>query len=156
MKIKNKTYKGSTDLYEIVLMSGEAINGGIQISSTMIEGNFSSKRDVVYNSTLNKIQLKNDESKKYDKYKIIQKEMLNNVQLKELRNAMTFQKMAELTGSDPANKIFTDQQIIDWGNYFGEIAKDNHDLSGLTIEQIDASVFGAMPSIPEAYEDILE
>jgi hypothetical protein len=154
IKTDNNPYLGDGNLAEILNMSGDIING-IEITESMIPVNFESKRDVVFNISANEIQLKTVDQKKLEAYKAIQNALLNDVNLKELRNAMSFQKMAELTGSDVANKIFTDAQIIAWGDYFGEIAKDNHDLSSYTLEQITPAIFGAIPDLPPAYQDII-
>lgn len=155
IKTNTNNYYNNSDFHEIVNISGEFLEEGILIEEENIESNFNSKNEIYYNQLENKIKLKTLDMLKYEKYKKLQNDMLNNILLKELRNAMTFQVISEQQGANPSNKIFTSEQIAAWGNYFGEIAKDNHDLSGLTIEQINPSIFGIIPEIPQAYQNIV-
>lgn len=89
------------------------------------------------------------------KFTLLRNKMLNNPLLKELRNAMTSQEVFRNKGSNPNKAIFTDQQIKDWGDYFGNIAKDGQDLTNYSLEEINESIFGTMPEIPEAYQSLI-
>jgi hypothetical protein len=155
IRISNEPYLNDANLAQITRLSGEVLDDGIKVTEEMIPLGFESKNDVIFNIPANEIQLKTIDQKKAEVYKKIQNALLNDVNLKELRNAMSFQKMAELTGADVANKVFTDAQIIAWGDYFGVIAKDNHDLSSYTLEQITPAIFGVIPDLPEAYQNII-
>jgi hypothetical protein len=111
--------------------------------------------ELIFNSDKKILELKKDIQVKKEKFKKIQNELLHNPLLKELRNAMTFQVIAKGKGSNSENEIFTDDQIKQWGNYFGAIAKNGQDLSGLKLDEITPAIFGKMPSLPEAYQNIL-
>jgi len=104
----------------------------------------------------NTIRLKTLEELKYEKYKTIQNAMLNDPSLTALRDAMTFQTITESKGASPENKIFTDEQISNFGNYFGSMAKDGHDLSALSLEEITPAIFGQMPELPAGFQNIIK
>jgi len=85
------------------------------------------------------IRYKTDEEKQLENIKIVQQKILNGLQ--PLMNAMNFQENSIIKGADNKNKLFSDKQIKDFGNYIGEIANGN-------IEAV-------IPELPEGYKNIL-
>jgi hypothetical protein len=85
------------------------------------------------------IRFKTLEEKQSENIKIVQQKILNGLQ--PLMNAMNFQENSIIKGADNKNKLFSDKQIKDFGNYIGEIANGN-------IEAV-------IPELPEGYKNIL-
>jgi len=85
------------------------------------------------------------------------KQLKNSIlaQFKPLLDAMTFQKISAGLGASANNEIFTDAQIKSWGDYIGGIVNYNQDLTNIDFEDINITLFGQMPSIPQQYMSLL-
>jgi hypothetical protein len=100
--------------------------------------------------TQNKAEIDNQE--KIIKFNKLRNSMMN--QFVPLLTGMAIQETFKTKGSNEEKTIFTNQQIKDWGDYIGQIAKDGQDLSLYTLSQINPSMFGAMPDLPIEYQNI--
>jgi hypothetical protein len=101
--------------------------------------------------------LKTNEDKKLEKYIKIQNEILNDPVIYKLIDGIHKQNTSiNIPGVSATNIIFTATESADWLNWYYSVAKNNHDLKWLSIEQITPALFGEPPAIPDVYKKIIE
>jgi hypothetical protein len=101
----------------------------------------------------NTIRLKTELELKQDKYEKLKKEITINI-IKKIIDVISFQNVVLSKGSNIKNSLFTDKQIKEWGDYILKILKNDIDLS--KSNNIDISIFGDMPELPESLKYLLE
>jgi hypothetical protein len=141
IKIYDKPYQNDTNLAEIINLSGECLNGAdcIEVDESHFPGIIQSKHNILWDKTQKKIVYKTQTQKDQEIVIKTQNKLLN--QFKPLMDAMTFQEISILKGSDPSNAMFTDTEIKEWGDYISQIANGN--------------VTATMPAIPVKYQGII-
>jgi len=99
---------------------------------------------------------KPDEILKKEKYGLLCLKILNHPGVKELKTAINDQiNVKNEPGINLENIMFDNAESIAWLNWYYTVAKNNHDLSGLTIEEININMFGEIPTVPESFQRFL-
>ena len=86
-----------------------------------------------------KLVLKTEDDYQAEEERKIKNKILNEI--KPLLDSMATQQLGIDKGIDPADSIYTDQEIKDWIKYSNDIAKGKLD--------------SVQPEIPEVYKDLL-
>lgn len=88
---------------------------------------------------------------KEEKYGQLVGQILNDPYLKALIEACRAQLLeAQIPGINTNNAIFEKQECLDWLNKYNSIAKDQQDLSKVSLDEINISMF-ELPAIPAAF-----
>jgi hypothetical protein len=97
------------------------------------------------------IRFKTYDEMKKEKYKTLILKVLNDQNIKSIVSATLTQLLqTNMEGINQSNAIFNNQECLDWQNWYNTLAKDDMDLSGFSLEQINESILN-MPPIPISF-----
>lgn len=97
------------------------------------------------------IRFKTNEELKQEKYMSLVIKYLNDPNIKAIVQAtMTQLLQSNIPGIDQSNTMFTNQECLDWQNWYNGLAKNQKDLSNYTLEEINELIL-EIPIIPEAF-----
>jgi hypothetical protein len=131
--------KSGTDVWFTVYFDG---GGGDNISMDDIQTYYSGH------------QIECDNAEKQDALIKLQGQLLT--QFQPLLSAINSQYTGKQLNPNTVNIIFTDEQMSEWLEYIGSIAKDGFDVSQFDLEQITPIIFGPMPELPIAYANLIK
>jgi len=105
--------------------------------------------------TGNTIRLKTNDEKKQEKYIALISKYLNDTKIKAIVDATYRQwSMIGKPGIDQNNIMFTDQECLEWQNFYNALGKDQKDLTSYGLDEINESILN-IPEIPEVFKNII-